>query len=53
MKFWKKGQPRTPTRNDVFMAGMALVMAAWTFTTNYHEYKKTQKEENTCNYPTS
>lgn len=51
--FWKKGELRHATRNDVIMAGGAAIIAVWTFLDKYRDYNEQKEKELRCNYPTS
>ena len=45
MRFWKKGEIRTATRNDVIFAGAAALMAVWAFVDKHKQYNDSKKEQ--------
>jgi hypothetical protein len=46
VKFWKKGELRTATRNDVIFAGATALMAVWAFIDKHKQYQESKKEIN-------
>lgn len=43
MKFWKKGELRVATRNDVIFAGATALMAMWAFVDKWKQYEDTKE----------
>lgn len=44
MSWWKKGELRVATRNDVIFAGAAALMAVWAFIDKNKQYQESKKE---------
>jgi hypothetical protein len=45
VRFWKKGELRVATRNDVVMAGAAALLAVWAFIDKNKQYQEAKQRE--------